>query len=252
MTSTCTRGKLAVLPFPCTAMSMFPLPCGDHLLHGDHLHCPQPRAHLLLLHGAGNGQRAPFLPLRQTLQQQDIASTAFDFVGHGETGGSLMGSSLAHRVHQAKLVLAASGLHTQPLALLGSSMGAYIAIRLLSEIQCSHLILQVPGVYTPAAFTVPFGPAFSTVLRQPDSWQKSDAWDRLAGFRGHLLLVEAEHDAVIPRALTERLYASATKAKSRSRLLIDGAGHLLAAHWQAHPDAARRYQQHIARFLLQD
>jgi hypothetical protein len=36
--------------------------------------------------------------LRQTLQQQGIASTAFDFVGHGETGGSLLGSSLAHRV----------------------------------------------------------------------------------------------------------------------------------------------------------
>lgn len=233
-------------------MSLFPLPCGDHLLHGDQLHCAQPRTHLLLLHGAGNGQRAPFLPLRQTLQQQGIASTAFDFVGHGDTGGSLTGSCLAHRVRQAETVLVASGLHTQPLALLGSSMGAYIAIRLLGDIQCSHLILQVPGAYTPDAFAVPFGPAFSAVLRQPDSWLDSDAWDRLAGFRGHLLLVEAEHDAVIPRALSQRLHDSASQAKSRSRLLIDGAGHLLAAHWQAHPDAARCYQQHIARFLLQD
>ena len=163
-----------------------------------------------------------------------------------------MGSSLAHRVDQAKLVLAASGLQTASLALLGSSMGAYIAIRLLEYIDCSHLILQVPGVYTPDAFTVPFGPAFSAVLRQPDSWLDSDAWDRLAGFRGHLLIVTAQHDAVIPRTLTERLHASAGHAKSRSRLQIEGADHLLAPHWQAHPEAAHRYQQHIARFLQQD
>ncbi len=98
----------------------------------------------------------------------------------------------------------------------------------------------------------PVRPGVQRVLRQQNSWLDSDAWDRLAGFRGHLLLVEAEHDAVIPRALSQRLHDSASQAKSRSRLLIDGAGHLLAAHWQAHPDAARRYQQHIARFLLQD
>jgi hypothetical protein len=35
-------------------------------------------------------------------------------------------------------------------------------------------------------------------------------------------------------------------------LLIEGADHLLASHWQAHPAAAHHYQQHIARFLLQD
>jgi pimeloyl-ACP methyl ester carboxylesterase len=215
MTTACTRGKIPVsLPF--TTMSLFPLPCGDHLLCGDQLHCPQPRAHLLVLHGAGNGQRAPFLPLRQTLQQQGIASTAFDFVGHGETGGSLLGSSLAHRVCQAKAVLTASRLHTQPVALLGSSMGAYIAIRLLEYIECSHLILQVPGAYTPEAFAVPFGPAFSAVLRQPDSWLESDAWDRLAGFRGHLLLVEAERDAVIPRAARSTACQRLSRTKPQS------------------------------------
>ena len=233
-------------------MSLFPLPCGDDLLHGDQCAGSPAQTHLLLLHGAGNGQRSPFLPLRQTLQQHGIASTAFDFVGHGETAGRLTGSSLAHRVQQAESVLSASGLHARPLALLGSSMGAYIAIRLLEHIECSHLILQVPGVYTPDAFAVPFGPAFSAVLRQAASWQNSDAWDRLAAFCGHLLIVKAQHDAVIPHALIERLYASASQAKSRSRLLLEGAGHQLAAHWPAHPAAASHYQQHIARFLLQD
>lgn len=232
-------------------MLTFSLRFNTALLQGDQLPAHPARHHLLLLHGAGNASRAAFMPLRQQLQHAGIASTAFDFIGHGDTGGSLIGSSLQQRLAQAQAVRQAH-LPAQPLALLGSSMGAYIAIRLLEYIECSHLILQVPGVYTPDAFAVPFGPAFSAVLRQPDSWLDSDAWDRLAAFRGHLLIVTAQHDAVIPHALTERLHASASQAKSPSFLRIDGAGHLLATHWQAHPAAALCYQQHIARFLLQD
>ena len=125
------------------------------------------------------------------------------------------------------------------------------ALRLLSTVDCSHLILQVPGVYTPQAYRLPFGPAFSAVLRQPDSWHDSDAWDCLATFRGHLLIVEASGDTVIPRTLVDKLHASATQARSRQRLLLGGAGHQLAAHWQRHPAAASHYRQLLARFLLQ-
>lgn len=231
-------------------MHAFTLSFADTLLHGDQLDCHPAQRQLLLLHGAGNASRAPFMPLRRHLQQAGIASTAFDFVGHGDTGGSLTGSSLEQRVAQTQAVMQAR-LPAQPLALLGSSMGAYIALRLLSAVECSHLILQVPGVYTPRAYHLPFGPAFSAVLRQPDSWSDSDAWDCLAAFRGHLLIVEASGDTVIPRALVDKLHASATRASSRQRLRLEGAGHRLAAHWQRHPAAASDYRRQLTRFLLQ-
>jgi pimeloyl-ACP methyl ester carboxylesterase len=72
------------------------------------------------------------------------------------------------------------------------------------------LVLIVPGVYTPAAYEVPFGPDFSAVIRRERSWADSDAWDILSRFEGRLLVIHAEHDAVIPLEIPERLVAAAT------------------------------------------
>lgn len=230
---------------------MFPLPYSNVLLHGEQLDCDEPKRQLLLLHGAGAASRASFMPLRQHLQQKGIASTVFDFIGHGQTSGSLIGSSLEHRVQQAETVLYACRHTSTPRALLGSSMGAYVALRLLAAHPCSHLILEVPGVYSPQAYQLPFGPAFSAVLRQTGSWTNSDAWDCLSTFRGHLLIVVAEQDQVIPPALTDRLYASATQVRSRQLLNIAGADHHLTKYWHSKPAAAQHYHQQLADFLLQ-
>lgn len=230
----------------------FTLPFLHTLLHGDCCTSPAPLRQLMLLHGAGQADRSSYLPLRQHLQSQQIASSAFDFIGHGETGGSLLGSSLRQRVEQALAVYRHCHAGNTPVALLGSSMGAYIALRLLDQLPCSHLILQVPGAYTPQAFDVPFGPAFSAMLRQPLSWLESDAWPRLQQFRGHVLIVAAEQDTVIPRLLVEKLYASTSRCRSSQLLWLPGAGHQLSQHWQAQPAAALHYRQQLLRFLQRD
>ncbi|MBA4709830.1 alpha/beta fold hydrolase [Aquitalea aquatica] len=230
----------------------FSLPFATTLLRGDCCNSPAPLRHLLLLHGAGQADRSSYLPLRQHLQSQRVASSAFDFIGHGETGGSLLGSSLRQRVEQALAVYRHCHADNKPVALLGSSMGAYIALHLLEQLPCSHLILQVPGAYTPQAFDVPFGPAFSAMLRQPLSWLDSDAWSRLQQFRGHVLIVAAKQDAVIPRSLIEKLYASTSQCRSSQLLWLAGAGHQLQQHWQAQPTAALHYHRQLLHFLQQD
>ena len=232
--------------------SEFTLPFLHTRLRGDCCNSPAPVRQLMLLHGAGQADRASYLPLRQHLQSQQIASSAFDFIGHGETGGSLLGSSLRQRVEQALAVYRHCHADNKPLALLGSSMGAYIALRLLEQLPCSHLILQVPGAYTPAAFDIPFGPAFSAMLRQPLSWLDSDAWPRLQRFRGHVLIVAATQDEVIPRKLIEKLHASSRHCRSSQLLWLEGAGHQLQRYWQAQPAAAVHYRQQLLRFLQQD
>ncbi|WP_420835419.1 serine aminopeptidase domain-containing protein [Aquitalea pelogenes] len=161
MTNTCTRGKIPVLPSPFHRHVLVPAalwrPSAARRSTALRATTHPPAVAARCWQWSARAFSAPASDLATTRHCQH----AFDFVGHGDTGGSLTGSSLAHRVRQAETVLVAGGLHTQPLALLGSSMGAYIAIRLLDDIQCSHLILQVPGAYTPDAFAVPFGPAFS-------------------------------------------------------------------------------------------
>lgn len=195
----------------------------DHVLKGDQ-YVGEGVNRVLYLHGAGTGSRRGHHLLRNALQQRGIGSTSFDCIGHGDTGGTLAQSSVASRTRQAQAVAAARGL-PEPLAVFGASMGAYNAIRFTQSHRVDALVLIVPGVFTPSAYEVPFGPEFSTVIRRERSWADSDAWDILSRFEGRLLVIAAEHDATIPREIPERLVAAATRAQSSRLHVVQGAEH---------------------------
>jgi hypothetical protein len=72
----------------------------SHTLIGDIL-SPGNSPQVLVLHGAGNSNRGRFRTLREELFAKGISSAAFDFVGHGDTGGDLKNSSLSSRTRQA-------------------------------------------------------------------------------------------------------------------------------------------------------
>lgn len=206
-----------------TTILDFDVPFDGSVLKADH-YVGRGSNPILYLHGAGGSTRRGHHLLRNALQQRGVGSVCFDAIGHGDTGGTLAQSSVASRTRQAQAVLAAREL-PEPLVVLGSSMGAYNAIRLTQQHRVDALILMVPGVYTPAAYEVPFGPDFSAVIRRERSWSDSDAWDILSRFEGRLLVIHAEHDAVIPLEISERLVAAATRAASRQLHIVRGAEH---------------------------
>ena len=182
------------------------------------------RCDTIVLHGAGKSSRARFSRLREGLNANGIPSVGFDFIGHGETGGALVGSSLRERTAQAAAVIRHRGC--EPLTLIGASMGAYTAIRLTETFSVDNLILLVPAVYTPQAYEAPFGPAFSAVIRVPGSWQDSDAFSILEEFKGKLLVIAAEADAVIPMAVIQKIQASARQAETNRLHIVPESRHL--------------------------
>jgi pimeloyl-ACP methyl ester carboxylesterase len=208
----------------------FSVQFGTHRLKGDVLSLSETDpARLVILHGAGLGTRDRFRYFRTCLAQHAISSLAFDFVGHGETGGDLSESSLQSRTEQACAVIDAVGV-TRPFSLLGSSMGAYNAVKLLEVYPVENIILFVPGMYHAAAYSVPFGEEFSQIIRKPNSWVDSDAWSILETFRGRLLLIVAGQDDVIPEDVIRRIYASATSVSARAIYVVPHSPHLLIHH----------------------
>lgn len=201
--------------------STFEIPFGSSLLRGDHYAAA---CRTIVLHGAGKSARERFRRLRRALKDSGIPSASFDFIGHGETGGSLLGSTLHERTDQAAAVIRHAC--REPLTLIGASMSGYTAVRLTEEFAVDNLILLVPAVYTPRAYDLPFGPAFSAAIRTPGSWQGSDAFTILSRFEGNLLIVAAESDDVIPREIPESIFAAAQKASSRRLHIVPGSGHL--------------------------
>lgn len=182
------------------------------------------RRHLLFLHGAGTSTRRLFDPLREELWNNKIQSLAFDFVGHGETGGCLQSSSLIHRFTQTCCVIETMQLK-EPFSVIAESMSGYTAIKLLEKYQVENLILIVPAVYHAASYTIPFNQGFSEIIRKPKSWFHSDAWEILQKFQGKLLICFAENDHVIPKEIIEKLYDSAKGAKNKKLHLIQGSPH---------------------------
>lgn len=201
----------------------FDVAFGSHVLKGDQ-YVGDGDNRVLYLHGAGASSRRGHHLLRNALQQRGIGSTSFDCIGHGDTGGALALSSVASRTRQAQAVAAARRL-SQPMAVFGASMGAYNAIRITQSHRVDALVLIVPGVYTPSAYEVSFGPEFSAVIRRERSWADSDAWGILSRFEGRLLVIAAENDATIPREIPERLVAAATRAQSSLLYVVPGAEH---------------------------
>lgn len=200
---------------------------------------------VLFLHGAGISTRKQFEPLRQELWERNIQSVAFDFVGHGETGGNLPSSSLQHRFLQACRVIEELKL-AQPLSIVAESMSGYTAIKLLEKYKVENLILVVPAVYHAGSFAIPFNGGFSEIIRKPRSWLDSDAWEIMQKFQGKLLICYAEKDNVIPQEIIDRLYETATKAQKKERYLIQKSPHKT---WEYLAENVNEFKKIFTRIL---
>ena len=199
----------------------FELPFENFVLRGDTY---GEDCETIVLHGAGKSSRGRFSRMRTHLKVRGIPSASFDYIGHGETGGDIVGTSLHARTKQAEMVIRHACV--EPLTLIAASMSAYTAIKLTEKFSVNNLVLMVPAVYTPEAYDIPFGPVFSTIIRVPNSWQASDAFRILNGFKGNLLVIAAENDNVIPMEVVERINQSARHARTNHLHIVPGSAHL--------------------------
>ena len=202
-----------------------------HTLVGDVISGDQaPR--VLVLHGAGDSHRGRFQWLREKLLSRGISSVAFDFMGHGDTGGDLKSSSLGSRTRQACCIVEALNMQ-QPLAVIGASMSAYTAVKLLEHYDVAKLILLVPAMYSAEAYNIPFNKGFTEIIRRPNSWNHSDAWQLLTQYTGRLLVIAGENDKVIPPTVITTIYDSAINAAERDLYTAPNASHFVFTDLQA-------------------
>jgi len=228
------------------------VPFAGTLLHGDRWRLDLGAPEALLLHGGGTSSSQGLQALREHLRDRGIASTAFDFVGHGRTGGALIGSSLAERLAQVEAVLQASGITAGSSSIIGFSMGGHIAALAAARLGFAACGLVIPAAYTAAAAALPFGPAFSAAIRQPESWRDSDAFAALAGFRGRVQIISAALDAVVPATIPCQYLQACTLAAMRHHHAVCGAGHDLSAHFARRPEDRVIVYDRLAMLILGD
>ncbi len=226
-------------------MTLYSLPYKNTNLRGDGIgNNPH---QVICLHG-GAADRFRFLPLRNILNEHGLSSFTFDFIGHGETGGSINDSSLRDRVEQTLTVIQSVPI-TTPLNLIASSLGGYIALKVTELIPVSKLILIAPAIYAESAYQVPFGNKFSEIIRQPQSWQNTDAWQIIEKFTGAIHIYTAEHDTVVVPEITNQLFASSKNATKKSLYCVPGSKHSLLQWLNDNPDELRYVAEEMAGYL---
>lgn len=100
---------------------------------------------------------------------EDIACTRFDYSGHGRSGGAFADGTISRWLEEALAVL--DTYAPGPQVLVGSSMGAWIALRMVAELRARSEESRIAGLLLLAP-----APDFTVELMEPQltEAQKSD------------------------------------------------------------------------------
>ncbi|WP_431033990.1 alpha/beta hydrolase [Streptomyces sp. P6-2-1] len=194
---------------------------------------------VVVLHGAGNGDKERCLPLAEDFAARGHHALAFDFSGHGASTGRLAELSLRRRREQAAAVIGEVFGARRPLVLVGFSMSGQTVADLVASYgrRVAALALCAPGIYGRAAWDVPFGDGFTELIRRPASWRDSRALEAYGRFAGRALLVVPERDEVVPEEVTWLLRTALSARAGLAVLRLAGAGHALGPWLSERPQA---------------
>lgn len=203
----------------------------------------------VFLHGAGTSskERAKAF-FDQSLFDSVPGVLTFDFSGHGESSGELKNSSLQQRVQEAKTAIERySSLDN--LTICGTSMGGYIALKMLSFFKIKNLILFAPALYDKKAYTMHFDENFTRVLREPKSWQNTDIFEPLEKFSGNLLIFIGDEDQVIPKGVIDLLDTHSPNVANKEIIQLHNCPHLIYSWLTEHPAEKSQITKKVLRFI---
>lgn len=219
--------------------------CQNEVLSAEIIHSKdkqQPK--VLFLHGAGTATKERVYYLAQELASSGVSSFTFDFSGHGNSTGNLHDSSITKRILEAQKAL--QFVDIAHLTVVGSSMGAHIAVQLLSYTEVENLVLFCPAFYGKGCENLPFNEQFSTFIRQPNSWENSSSFELLENFKGNLFVYIGSEDTIIPQRLIEKIDEVTKNVKEKKIIRIPEATHQLHQFLQHNHQLAKTIAINIA------
>jgi pimeloyl-ACP methyl ester carboxylesterase len=183
----------------------------------------EPRAGVLILHGAGSAKESHF-DFARGCRADGIAALAYDARGHGRSQGAFGPGAIEDALSMVELLRG----HVQQVALRGSSMGGFQAIHAGAR---DHSLCAVVAICPAPDDLLLRGLRSGEALRfrcdVPATTEWLESLDIYAavgdlGPQTSLLLLHARGDEQIPWTVSEDLHAAAHEPK---RLLVLPGGH---------------------------
>lgn len=188
---------------------------------------------VLFVHGWGGSQEHDLSRAREAAALGCVCLT-FDLRGHRARAASR--DTVTRPQNLQDLCAAYDWLVQQPhvdrdaIALVGISYGGYLAALLSQSRPVRWLALRTPAIYLDKDWDAPkrqlnADPELAGYRRRPLAVDQNRALQACARFTGDVLLVEAEHDEIIPRQVIDNYAGAFSSARSMTRRLIRGASH---------------------------
>jgi len=189
----------------------------------------------LLVHGWGGGQEQ-YVASARAIAALGYACLIFDLRGHAETRGQHETVTREDNLHD---VIAAydflsrvPGIDRHSIAVIGASYGAYLGALLLYLRPVCMLALRAPALYKDDDWHLPkrqlhVNPDFAAYRRLTLRAEDNRALGACAQFLGDALVVESEHDEVIPHPAIANYIAALANAHSLTYRVIEKADHAL-------------------------
>lgn len=191
---------------------------------------------VLFVHGWGGSQQQYLARAREVAALGCICLT-FDLRGHARTQSRYETVSREDNLRDVlaahDALVAQRGVDASSIAVVGSSYGGYLAALLTALRPVKWLALRAPALYKDSDWTLPKGQLrtlqhLDVYRRQPVRSGESRALVACANYRGHALVVESEHDAIVPGQVVANYREALVSAASLTYRMLEGVDHGLS------------------------
>ena len=197
---------------------------------------------VLFVHGWG-GDQSQYVARARELAALGCLCLTFDLRGHAQTRAR---HDLVSREEGMRDILAAydflatqRNVDSDSIAVVGSSYGGYLAALLTALRPVRWLALRAPALYKDSEWKLPklrlsSEQKLEKYRQQPVNPDESKALRACMAFMGDVLIVESEHDTVIPHQVIVNYREACISARSLTCRLIEGADHGLSTEpWKS-------------------
>jgi hypothetical protein len=199
------------------------------------------------LHGGGPSTKETSEYLANIFNSLGVRFVSFDFSGQGDSSGSIESSSLEKRLNEAIGVI--EHVNCVPSFVIGTSMGGYIAMKLVEGIECQNLILFCPAAYSRKSWKLEFGSGFTAEIRRENSYLETDVTRICGEFKGNVILFFGSEDSVIPLKVQDMYKESFHSARSTRTVILQNRPHPIHRWIQGQPTSRENVENEVDIFV---